>query len=140
MFGNDAVFNLGTKDSYPSASEHGRARDAVHTNAFSWFSLQRFHPMQTTHEIKEARSSSHPTIKAQCNEKKRKPVRHPSPPTLTARPKADHSSGQDHHHSLYSPPLSQGRPPRLRAVREYKVSLLGSEEISHQPGWNLWLV
>jgi hypothetical protein len=70
----------------------------------------------------------HSPSRAMRNEKRSNvPVRHPAPPTKTMRPKADHRTGQDHHHSLYSPRLAP-RTAIFADSAKVSVSLLGGAE------------
>ncbi|KAL6698425.1 hypothetical protein J3F84DRAFT_367567, partial [Trichoderma pleuroticola] len=75
--------------------------------------------------------------------KKKKPVRRPSAPTPSARPKADHEQGRDHQEetTLYTADCTRQSPPFLRTEREDQKSFHSwvLRIYNHQPGWIRWL-
>lgn len=107
------------------------------TNAPGKVPTDQYHCRHTT--LGSHHSSSQPSIKLVRNEKNKAPVRRPSPPIQSTRPKADRETGTRSSPLSNTASLLREQPPRLRAERESKVSLSGSEDRSHQPGWNLWL-
>ncbi|KHE83373.1 hypothetical protein GE21DRAFT_1211340 [Neurospora crassa] len=66
---------------------------------------------------------------------------HRNPPRPSARRQTLGNRGTDHRHSLYNHAVKQDRHLFRQSESKIKgTSLLGNEDIVHQPGWDLWLL
>ncbi|KAK4180700.1 hypothetical protein QBC36DRAFT_319562 [Triangularia setosa] len=62
-------------------------------------------------------------------------------PAQAPEGKTSRNRGTDHRHSLYSRSTKASNRHLCRQVESKKgFSLLGAEDIVHQPGWDLWLL